>query len=101
VNRHFAQLQSGPQVPPFPHLSTSLPLPLSPEHESHIQGTMINVHNQIPTKQGLRTAIILICQDTRGAHPYSPLITLGQLQNKTKKHPYGIAFTSMHSEPFP
>lgn len=84
VNLRFAQLQSGLQVPPFLHFSTSLPLPLSPEHKSHIQGIMINVCNQIPTKQRLSTAILLICQDARGAHPYSPFITLGQLQNKNK-----------------
>lgn len=87
VNLRFAQLQSGLQVPPFLHFSTSLPLPLSPEHKSHIQGIMINVCNQIPTKQRLSTAILLICQDARGAHPYSPFITLGQLQNKTKHPP--------------
>lgn len=74
------------QVPPFLHFSTSLPLPLSPEHKSHIQGIMINVCNQIPTKQRLSTAILLICPDARGAHPYSPFITLGQLQNKTPTH---------------
>lgn len=80
VKLRFAQ--SGLQVPPFLHLNTSLPLPLSPEHESHIQGITIDVCNQIPTKQGLSTALILICQDTKGAHPYSPFITPGQKQNK-------------------
>lgn len=64
-NLCFAQPQSGLQVPPFLQLGTSLPLPLSPEHESHIQGIMINVCSQILTKQGISTAIISICQDKR------------------------------------
>lgn len=82
-NLCLAQLQPGLQVVLVFHLSTSSPLPLSPEHERHVT---INVCNQISTKQWLSTAVILICQDTRGAHLYSPFITLGQLQSRTPIH---------------
>lgn len=86
------------RTPPLLHSSTSLPLPLSGTPESHTMH-----HNQClqsdPYKtRDISTAILLICQDTS-----TSLFSLHHPRTATKQniHPYQIAFTLMHSEPFP
>lgn len=83
---------------PLLHSSPSLPLPLSGTPEPHTVHHNPCLQSDPYKTRHISTAILLICQDTS-----TSLLSLHHPRTATKQntHPYQIAFTLMHLEPFP